>query len=185
MAMLMMMRRGNYENKDAIEKVIRYITRTRKNEDRANELVIWGGCGIGSYASPELAIKQFHCVQKVYGIERRGGRRMFHETLNILGNEFERLGKDYGRVSQIAMQCAKSYYGLGHQVVFAVHYTENTYTFNKGVHIHFAVNTVNFINGSKWHTNNRESFCRECDFNTIVYSFFHRNGGRDDMLYLM
>lgn len=45
MAMLTMMgrRKGNYMNEDAVGKVIRYITRTRKNEDRADELITWGG----------------------------------------------------------------------------------------------------------------------------------------------
>lgn len=54
-------------NEDAVEKVIRYITRTRKNEDRADELITWGGMGVGCYASSELVIERFRAVQEVYG----------------------------------------------------------------------------------------------------------------------
>lgn len=171
MAMLMMMRQGNYTNRDAVENVIRYITRTRRNEDRRNELIAWGGYGVGCYATPELIIEQFECVQNVYGMGIRGGRRMFHETLNIRKEEFEWLERDYGTIYRIAMKCAEYYYSVGHQVVFAVHYTENEWGVNKGVHIHFAVNSVNFQTGNKWHTNRRESYKREENFNLIIRSF--------------
>lgn len=162
MAMLMMMRYGNYTNDDAVEKVIRYITRTRKNEDRSNELIAWGGMGVGCYATPELVIEQFRRVQDTYGMNVKGGRRIFHETLGIRDEEFERMWRDYNLVYQIAMKCAEQYYSMGHQVVFAVHHApKDNRGGNKGVHIHFVVNTVNFITGRRWHTNFRQSDSRE------------------------
>ena len=39
---------------------------------------------------------------------------------------------------------------------------------NKGAHIHFVVNTVNFMTGKKWHTNFRQSYNREQDFNRNI-----------------
>lgn len=174
MAILMMMKKGHYVNSDAIENVIRYVTRTRVNESRADELIAWGGCGVGCYAIPELAIEQFRYVQHTYGIQTRGGRKLYHETFNITADEFERLNRDYGVVYQIAAKCAEFYFSLGHQVVFAVHYTKNEWTMNKGLHIHFVINAVNFKTGKKWHTNFRESFCRERDFNMIMGQFMPR-----------
>lgn len=174
MAMLMMMKRGHYVNSDAVENVIRYVTRTRANESRADELIVWGGCGVGCYTTPELVIEQFRCVQNTYGIQARGGRRLYHETFNITADEFEWLNRDYGVVCQIAAQCAEFYFSMGYQVIFAVHYTKNERTVNKGLHIHFVINAVNFKTGKKWHTNSRESFRRENDFNMIMRQFMPR-----------
>lgn len=170
MAMLMMMRHGSYKNADAIENVIRYITRTRKNEDRRDELIAWGGMGIGYYASPELVIEQFHYVQDVFGISK-GGRKLYHETLNITEKEFEWLGNDYGRIYQAAVKCAELYYMNGYQVVFAIHDAKKKHGLNKGVHIHFVVNAVNFMTGKKWHANMRESHSREISFNWNLREF--------------
>lgn len=175
MAMLMMMRQGNYTNLDAIENVIRYITRTRKNETRGDELITWGGMGVGSYASPELVIEQFHFVQMAYGINKNG-RMLYHETFNITDEEFDKLDNDYNRVKQIALECAKIYYSNGYQVAFAVHDARkkeeiNIEKINKGVHIHFAVNAVNFTTGRKWHTSMKENFNRERSFNGILEGF--------------
>ncbi len=170
MAMLMMMRQGNYTNPDAIENVIRYITRTRENEYRGNELIAWGGMGIGCYETPELAIRQFHYVQNICGTNR-GKRMLYHETLNITENEFDWLGNDYGRVYQAAVKCAGFYYLKGHQVVFAIHDAQKKQGVNKGVHIHFVVNAVNFMTGKMWHSNMRESHSREMDFNWNLREF--------------
>lgn len=45
MAILITMRKGKYTNNDAVENVLRYVTRTRPMEDRADELIAWGGWG--------------------------------------------------------------------------------------------------------------------------------------------
>lgn len=166
MAMLVIMRRGNYTNEDAVENVIRYVTRTRKNETRKDELIAWGGYGIGWYGGdPELAIEQFKYVQDVYGINSRGGKRIFHEVLGIKDTEFALMWNDYGIVYQIAMDCAQKYYAMGHQVVFAIHHTlKDIPEANKGLHIHFVVNAVNFRQGNKWHTSIRQSDSRQEEF---------------------
>ncbi len=172
MAMLMMMRRGGYTNKDAVDNLIHYVTRTRRNEDRGDELVAWGGMGVGCYGGPELAITQIRYVQDCYGIEARGGRRMFHEVLCIRDEEFGWLAHSYGAAYQIGMGCAGYYYSMGFQVVFAVHHPKHkqpdSSIANKWVHIHFAVNTINFRDGRKWHTSFRENYARERAFNDIM-----------------
>lgn len=168
MGMLMQMRRGSYVNKDAVENCVRYITRTRANEYRGNELIAWGGAGVGYYDLPEFVIQQFSGVQKTYGIEGRGGRRLYHETFNLTDAEFEQLGRNYDLVNQIAIKCAEFYYLMGHQVVFAVHHARSNQKGNRGVHIHFVVNAVNFMTGEKWHTGMRQSFMREQKFNQIM-----------------
>ncbi|MDE7176345.1 MAG: relaxase/mobilization nuclease domain-containing protein [Lachnospiraceae bacterium] len=172
MAMLMMMRRGRYTNRDAVEKVIRYITRTRPMEDRANELITWGGMGIATYQTPELAIEQFCHLQTAHGIASRGGSRIFHEVLGIKEEEFAKLGYDYDRVCQIAMNCAKYYYAMGHQVIYAIHHAKgDCQSRTQSLHIHFVVNAINFLTGNKWHTNMRENHTRVQIFNDYMRSF--------------
>ncbi len=171
MAVLIIMRQGKYINDDAVEKVIRYITRTRVNEDRAYELIAWGGMGIGTYQTPELAIEQFCRLQKIHRIETRGSR-MFHEVLRLADEEFSWLEYDYDRVYQVAVNCAQYYYAMGHQVVFAIHQAKKDYQGgNKGLHIHFAINTINFITGNKWHSNISENTARKNIFNNIMWNF--------------
>lgn len=171
MAMLITIRKGNYTNSDAVENVIRYITRTRANEERADELIAWGGMGIGTYQTPELAIEQFRILQRVHRIETRGSR-MFHEVLRLTDGEFGFLEHDYGRVYQVAVSCAQYYYMMGHQVVFAIHQaTKDDQGGNKGLHIHFAVNSINFLTGNKWHSNIRENTTRGRLFNDCIWKF--------------
>ena len=71
MGILLTMRQGNYTNSNAVSNVIRYVTRTGKRADRADELQGYGGCGIGIYDNSEDIIQQFLCVQNCYGIMLR------------------------------------------------------------------------------------------------------------------
>ena len=168
MGMLIQMTLGSYTNEEAVENCIRYITRTRANEDRREELIAWGGMGVGCYTVPELAIQQFCGVQKVYG---KDGRKLFHEVYNLRDEEFEKLGCNYDFVYQIGVKCAEYYYLMGHQVVFAIHHARNAQKGNKGVHIHFVVNSVNFMTGGKWHTGMKESYGRNLMFDQIMKDF--------------
>lgn len=166
MGILLTMRQGNYTNRNAVSNVIHYVTRTGKRADRADELQGCGGCGIGIYDNSEDIIQQFLCVQNCYGIKNRGGRRMFHEIFCLEDGEFRGIGCSVDILKQIAMECSKIYFNLGYQVVYGIHHEEE-----KKWHIHFAVNSINFLNGRKWHTNMRESFGREQRFNEILRYF--------------
>lgn len=171
MAMLITMNKGNYTNGDAVENVVRYVTRTRLREERAAELITWGGWGVGVYQTPELVIEQFCRLQKIHRIETRGSR-IFHEVLGITKEEFDKLGCDYGRIYQVAVECAKYYYSMGYQVVFAIHNAKDgCLERNKGLHIHFVVNTINFMTGNKWHSNLRENWARNRIFDDIMRRF--------------
>ncbi len=156
----------NYSNKDAVEKVLRYITRTREGEDREENLINYGAAGADYFHSVDNMIQQFCYVQHVYGINSRGGRRMYHEVLNLKDCELERLGRDPKMLWQVGMECCQVYFQMGHQAVFAVHWEPE-----KRCHIHFAVNTINFQNGRKWHTALPEIKQREGIFNEILCKY--------------
>lgn len=153
----------HYTNKNAVNNLIRYITRTRANEDRTGDLVCYGAAGAGYYCSPEDIIRQFLYVQHVYGIERKKGRRMYHEVFNLLDCEISPFYGDCMPLWIVGMKCCQVYYQMGFQAVFALHYEPG-----KRFHYHFAVNSINFLNGRKWHTSLEEIGQREWIFNQIL-----------------
>ena len=153
----------NYTNTDAVENLIHYVTRTRENEGRGGDLITYGAAGADYFHSGDGIIQQFRYVQYIYGINSRGGRRMYHEVLNLKDCELERLGNDPEILWKVGMECCQVYYRMGHQAVFAVHWEPE-----KRCHIHFAVNSINFANGLKWHTSIAEIKEREMIFNEIL-----------------
>lgn len=154
---------GNYTNTDAVENVIRYVTRTRVDENSAEECVGIGGRGVSCYWNAEIMIRQFQYIQNVFGIQYRGGRRMYHETFSINILEFYELGANWRVLYQAVLTMSSWYYQRGHQVVFAIHNSNE-----KGPHIHFAVNTINFCTGRKWHDSMMDLAMRENEFNNIL-----------------
>lgn len=158
-------KKDNFSNQKAVENLIRYVTRTRKDEMPGREWVLYDAVGAINVASVDDIIQQFLFVQHAYGIEKRGGRRMYHEVFNLMDEEVAELGFSLQRFWQLGMGCAQIYYGMGFQVVFAVHWE-----YGKHFHIHFAVNGISYINGHKWHTSLNEIHQREELFNRILYN---------------
>jgi len=154
---------SNFNNVDAVENLIHYVTRTRENEDRADDLITCGAAGAGYYQTAEDMIQQFKYVQNTYRINSRKGRRMYHEVLNLLDNEAAWLNYDPFWFWKVGIEDCQIYFQLGFQAVFAVHYEES-----KHYHFHFAVNSISFIDGRKWHTSFLEKNQRESIFNDIL-----------------
>lgn len=163
MGILTRMVKGNYTNEDAVENVVRYVTRTRAYEDRKKECLMCGGKGVAVYQPVDFVIRQIEYVQKVFGIERRRGRRMYHETFSISEEEFVRMGRNVHVLYSFADQCAQYYFDAGYQVVYAVHGTSES-----NLHIHFAVSSINFVNGAKWHDSKVDLLARNEVFNDLM-----------------
>ena len=157
---------GEYRNKDVVDNVIRYITRTRDNETRLDDLRGYGAAGVGSYVSPQVMISRFKAVQNSYGIEYRGGRRILHEVFSITDREFTDMGRDIAIVNRLASDLCLEYYRMGFQVVYAVHWD-----MEKKLHIHFAVNAVSYKTGKKINTFRKENWYRENRFNSILWGY--------------
>lgn len=158
--------RGRYSNRNAVDNVIQYITRTRNNEGRLGDLQGCGGAGVGSYAPPQVMISRFKVVQNCYGIEYRGGRRILHEVFSITDREFEDMGCDIALVNRLASELCLEYFNMGFQVVYAVHWD-----MEKKLHIHFAVNAVSYRTGKKINTFRKENWYRENRFNDILRGY--------------
>lgn len=140
-------KRSNFSNPDAVRNLIRYITRTRENETRAQDLLTYGTTGAGYYLHPDDIIQQFLYVQNTHRINSRGGIRMYHEVFNLYDSEAMELRYDPYQFWLVGMKCCEIYFQMGFQAVFAAHWEQN-----KRYHFHFAVNGVSFVNGNKWRT---------------------------------
>ena len=135
-----------YKNDDAIEKVIRYITRTRHMEDRIGELICCGGSGVSFNYGVDYIIHQMQTTQDFYNINDRRGRRLGHEVFSFSDEDFELvLDSDYRAVDHIAQEVCDYYFSKGFEAVYAVHYDEE-----KHVHIHVAYNYVSYLDGHKY-----------------------------------
>lgn len=154
----------NYKNKYAVHNVIRDITRSRENERYHSQLISYGSFGCEPNAPAEWMIQEFLCIQNVYNIERRKGRRMYHEIFSLLDEEAAGLYYNMALLYNVAMECARWYFEQGYQVVFAVHHQSR-------FHIHFAVNTINYLTGKKFHTTKPEKEAREILFNQILHKY--------------
>lgn len=135
-----------YKNPDAIEKVIRYISRTRWNEDRKKDLVCIGGAGIDINAPVEIIIQQLMDIQKFYNINSRKGRRLVHLVYSFSDEDFYALNRNYALVNLVARYISAYFFNRGFQVFYGIHDDEQ-----KHVHIHFAISSINYINGKKYH----------------------------------
>lgn len=142
-----------YKNEDAVEKVLRYISRTRWNENRVSDLICIGGAGIDISAPIEEIIREFLTIQIFYKIDDRKGRRLIHLTYSFSDDEFNiRLNRNYALVNLIARNISAYYFAMGFQVFYGVHDDATKHT-----HIHFAISSINYLDGKKYHAGG-ESF---------------------------
>ena len=74
-----------------------------------------------------------------------------------------RMGRNVNTLWKFADQCAQCYFDAGYQVVYAIHGTNES-----NLHIHFAVSTINFRSGLKWHDSKTDLDLREALFNKIL-----------------
>ena len=165
-------RMRNYTNRQAIKFVIDDITRNRENEKYKYQLLGYGAVGVNHFLSVEDMIATFRYVQLAYNIENRGGRRMYHEVFWFDPNEVMRLNWDIRLMWQFAYEVANEFfYKKGHQVIFAIHYD-----LNGKYHIHFAVNTINYLTGAKLHTYKNDVKERERACNVILEKYLNLAG---------
>lgn len=157
-----------FDSYEECEKLIRYITRTRKIENKQGDVIAIGGRGVRLSLGISTAIKEFKQIQGMYESRRRGqyGRHCYHEIYSLNNEFFDRLDSD--NLEELAFQLSQLYWKKGHQVIYAIHEPDG----NDGhYHIHFAVNAIRFRDGHKWHTTNRDRRMREEMFGDIVRTF--------------
>lgn len=162
-------RMRNYTNKQAVKFVIDDIIRNRENEKYEYQLLGYGAIGVNHFLSVEDMIAAFSYVQTAYGIDSRGGRRMYHEVFWFEPDELIKLNWDVRLMWQFAYEVAMEFfYKNGYQVIFAIHYD-----LGRNYHIHFAVNTINYLTGAKLHTFKADLKEREIACNVILQKYLN------------
>lgn len=157
----------NYTNRNAVKYVIDDITRNRKNEKYEYQLLGYGALGANHFLSVEDMIKTFNYIQQAYDIEQRGGRRIYHEVFWFSDEELILMNWDVQQMWNFAYEVSREFfYKKGHQVIFAIHYD-----LRGKYHVHFAVNTVNYITGAKLQTFKKDMKEREGGCNVILKKY--------------
>ena len=134
---------------DAPEKLIRYITRTN-GQDR-NDLISWGGEGVLDCYGVETVIKQFCFAQKAHTRHDDFGKYMNHTLFSFSDEGAEYILEKNVDFDCIARQMARDIFEHDHcQVVYGVHLPDKN---DSHIHIHFAINAVNYRTGGKRHEN--------------------------------
>lgn len=136
-----------YTNKDAIEKSIKYNTRTGGSKEGRSDLIAYGGVGV-TKDDPKQMVEDMLDVQAVYGQQK--GRRMHHYTYTINREEYGQLGCCDEAVEMVAKKMEeKAFFDSGFQAEYAIHANEPG---KEGYrHIHFVVNSTNYRTGKKYH----------------------------------
>lgn len=151
-------RNDMYMNEAAIPNLIHYVTRTGNRMDRSHELIVWGAAGCCYLVTPDDCINFFMQVQNNLRRDRVIKSKVVHEILTFSDDEEKFLLQNIDRLMEFGRKCSEIYYREGFQCVFGIHYGIHCKDNNpeskkkKRLHIHFAINAVNFITGNLFHT---------------------------------
>lgn len=135
---------SRYDKADSIENLIRYIS--RENGKSKSDLICCGAFGATDFTDIDTTIKQFECVQLLHTRKGNFGRHIDHEIYSFSTDEEKKIAQNNISVEKLAEEMALDFYKDGFQVYYGVHKKDCT---ANNLHIHFAVNTVNFITGNK------------------------------------
>ena len=154
---------GNYLNQESINNVIKYIA--RENGKPKDDLICCGAMGATDFTDIHTTIQQFECVQLLHKRKGNFGRYIDHEIYSFSEEEENMILQNDIPVGEIAQKMALDFYNDGFQVYYGVHKQDNS---DKHLHVHFAINTVNFRTGKKRHENIGDTKRRQDRLRQIV-----------------
>lgn len=155
--------KGRYDAARDVRNEISYIWREGKNKDREKELEARGAWGAPQWMGAKGVVQSFEEVRALY--KRKGFvRYLDHEIYQFSGDELDGIREKGADLGEVARRMAEDIYREGYQVAYAVHNKTDT----ENVHVHFAVNTVNFRTWRKRHENMAETSRRQKVFRQIV-----------------
>lgn len=158
-----------FRTPEEVGNLVYYITRTKEKNNR-KDLLECGYVGLPGGISVDDIISVILKTQYFYRGSGDIGPRVYHEIYWLSPEEtfyIRNCAKWRYCISRLARETAEVYFRQGFQVVYAVH--ENGSGDSYKLHIHYAVNTVNFVTGKKFHTNFYEDQRRrENDMNQVL-----------------
>ena len=140
------MKKGNYNNPNAVGNVIRYILRDENCSKPNKKDVIYHG----AYGATDLDINMtIHQFEQVFAFNTRKTKKkryIDHQVFSFNHNTEKRIKRHPELIPAMCSNMAEILSDGKYQVVYALQEpdTENDY-----YHIHFAINTVSFIGAKK------------------------------------
>lgn len=119
---------GEYRNKDAVSNVIHYIT----DPEKTGHYI--GAIGVNPY-DPQKMVDQMILVKKAFGKEK-GHRNVRHFIVS-----FDKKSHITPEEARWIAEDVAGFYSSRYQICYGVHLNTDD------LHIHFALNTVSFIDG--------------------------------------
>lgn len=167
-------RNDNYMNKDATSNTIKYITRTRDNERRKNELVYHGSVNI-DYDSSDEAIRKMQIIQKRFA-RKRERPQVRHEVVSISERDFYKMEEDFDNVIDAANEIGDIYDRKGYQEIHAIHDArgKDRDSPNKGIHIHYVINATGYKGGRRFSEKPKEFYDRRREVKEIIERHYTR-----------
>lgn len=161
---------NNFTEPKAVGNLIKYIFRENKNP--SSDLIAKGGVGVIEFCGTENIISQFLAIQEIHTRKGDFGRYIYHEIFSFSPDTAQYISAQHPDMDAIAREMAYDFYERDRcQVIYGVHDLSGDPP-DRNIHIHFAINAVNYINGKKRRENKRETEEREARFNKIVADAF-------------
>jgi len=140
---------GKYDNCDALKKTFDYCTKKIYDGEGCK---YWDGAGICSYSTDSAV---FDMIQVKYYHGKMDKKQLHHFVIHLKRKEIDDYCEygsygmkydkrnDQGFDTVIGLETCEIIYNLGYQNAFFLHEDSSCY------HIHFILNSVNFITGAK------------------------------------
>ena len=81
------------------------------------------------------------------------GSKMCHYVIRLRPEHFQRMNNNIYTLGNYAVECCNYLLAIGHQTCFAIHLSEDD-----GLHIHLAINSVNYRTGKKLRQYHKEIY---------------------------
>ncbi len=133
-----------YQNKDAVEKTIRYIT--GNNNAPEDKVLSVGGLGV-DYENYQNTIEQFKITKSVYHKEDK--RQVLHMVVSF--NDRREKSLQVSDIEELGYQIGRLLSRESYQIIWGIHG-------NTGhAHIHYIINSVSYETGEKYRMERREA----------------------------
>lgn len=160
-------KKGVYTNKDAFEKVAKYVCRDNRDSSDLVDHIAFGFDNDDRLADQiDIAVK----IQKNCNIDSRGGRRAAHMQYSITKDPLLQCGGNQNLIAAAFREMGRVIFDGGHQVIEATHMNGNVDDkMNCAImHAHFAINSISYVDGRKFHQTKAERLEMQEKFNVIL-----------------
>jgi len=154
--LLNLAKKGHYMNEDAAKKLIKYIARGEgSSKEGERDVLCTGAYGAVDFLGEDFTIRQFEDIQHCYTRAGKKFRYADHEIFNFSTDASRILVENPQILPDLAREMAEILSDGQYQVFYGIHKAEKENPGNnifedgkehptQNLHIHFAVNTVNF-----------------------------------------